>query len=240
MTKTVLSVQDIKAMFDAAESLRDQAMIAFLADTGCRVSEMLAVSPEDLDFDAGTARIPHLKLGIKKLCPGCGRMAGAKQKFCVKCGADMSGVAAEGEERRDRIIQVGSWAQGVVKTYLDKKNGGSYRDEIRVFNITRASVDAMLRRVAEKSGLTGKMMVNPETGKKHYISAHKLRDAFAVDWLSTKVTNAEAAEVQKALQLAMGHKRYETTARYQKLTPQTQKQIADQVRKGRFDGSTPA
>jgi len=44
------SAEELVRISDAAETLRDKALIAFLASTGCRVSEVCGVNRGDIDF----------------------------------------------------------------------------------------------------------------------------------------------------------------------------------------------
>ena len=64
----------------------------------------------------------------------------------------------------------------------------------------------------------------------HYVHPHTFRDSLAVDWL----TLDDTGDSQKLLQNHLGHKRYETTARYFKLTPVQVTDAADKVRRHRF------
>jgi integrase/recombinase XerD len=88
----------------------------------------------------------------------------------------------------------------------------------------------ILRECARKAGLDGEIILNPNTGRTHYIHPHILRDSLAVDWL----TLDDSGDSQKMLQEHLGHKRYETTARYFKLTPSQVARTADEVRRHRF------
>jgi integrase/recombinase XerD len=224
--KTVLTSKEITALIEAAPNLRDKVIISFLADTGCRISELLALTVDQIDFDQKMVLIPHLKAGIRKKCPQCGRSSGRRQNFCPRCGVDISQVVAEGNEERTRLITVGPEVLNLCREYMEKRNG----DTDRLISITRQMVYKIIRACAEKAGFHGQVILNPNTGRKHFVHPHSFRDSLAVDWL----TMYGSAEGQKALQDQLGHKRFETTARYFKLTPARVAETANKVRRSRF------
>ena len=56
--------------------------------------------------------------------------------------------------------------------------------------------------------------VNPETGKVHNVSPHKLRDAFAV----MAVKQNDSGDGLRMLQEHLGHQNFNTTAKYRKVS----------------------
>jgi len=226
MLKTFLTSDEVREMVEAAPTLRDKVIVSFLADTGCRVSELLRLKTQHIDFDRRLVLIPHLKAGLKKKCPGCGRAVGRRHNFCPKCGKNISNVEAEGSEERTRLVNVGDETLNLCREYIEKRRNNS--DQL--ISLTRQMVGVIIRRCATAIGLGEKVMLNPETGKQHYVHPHTMRDSLAVDWL----TLDDSATSQKALQGHLGHKKYETTARYQKLTAESVADVADKVRRHRF------
>jgi integrase/recombinase XerD len=224
--KTYLTPDEIRSMVDNAPTLRDKLIISFLADTGCRVSELLQLKTEHIDFDRQLVLIPHLKVGLRKKCPNCGKSTGRRQNFCPKCGTDISQVTAEGTEERMRLVNVGQKTLDLCRQYLELRKNKTER----LINLTRQTVYHLIRECARKAGLDGQVILNPETGRMHYVHPHNLRDSLAVDWL----TMDDSGDSQKMLQDHLGHKRYETTARYFKLTPSQVARTADEVRRHRF------
>ncbi len=136
-------------------------------------------------------------------------------------------VIAEGIEERKRLVSVGKETMTLVKEYIEKREN----PDGRLINLTRQSVYYIVRNAAEKAGLAGKTIMNPETGKLHYVHPHNFRDSLAVAWLD--LAGSDAGK-QKALQDHLGHKRFETTMRYHKLTPTDVQEVGDEVRKKRF------
>ena len=228
--KTYLTPTEIKDMVEAAPYLRDEVCIKFLADTGVRVSEFLGVRVENIDFDKRLVMIPHLKVGIRKHCPNCNHTAGTHTKFCANCAADLSKVPTTGKLDRTRVIPLGQDTLDKIKEYLEARPEKSDY----LMPLTRRSIYNIVKMAAEKAGLSGKVILNPETGKRHFIHPHSFRDALAVDWFATAPEGYTEDESRKALQTQLGHVRYETTVRYQKLSPDTARDIGDIIREKRF------
>ena len=59
--KAYLEPAEVEQLEEAAEYLRDKLLIRLLFRLGCRISEALAVTIDDIDFDRGTVTIEHLK-----------------------------------------------------------------------------------------------------------------------------------------------------------------------------------
>jgi len=224
--KTYLTSEEIMAMINWPDNLRDRVILAFYADTGCRVSELLKLKVEDIDLEGEQALIPHLKRGIKKKCPGCGRAAGRNTQFCSKCGEDLSNIFPEGIEERSRMISLGSGLVELLKEYTEGMEPGDI-----LIPLTRQSVYNLVRKAAAAVGLDEKVIRNTDTGKRHFVHPHAFRASLAVAWLGIAGTDSGK---QKALQEHLGHKRFETTMTYNKLTPATVKRIGDEVRRVRF------
>lgn len=224
--KTTLTPDDINRMISAARCQRDQVIAQFFKDAGCRISELLAVTLDNIDFDAGTVLIPHLKRGAKKKCPECGRTAGRASKWCSRCGADLSKVDAEGILERSRIINLGTETISLLRDFTT----GMDRNQ-KIINLSRQMVYNIIRELASTAGLSGKQLLNPESGKKHYVHPHIFRASLAVDWLEVAAGNANK---QKALQEHLGHKSFDTTMKYDKLSPSQIRKVSDEVRQARF------
>jgi integrase/recombinase XerD len=59
--KTYLEPGEVDVMEKAASNLRDKVLIRILFRLGCRVSEALGLTVEDIDFNRGILTIQHLK-----------------------------------------------------------------------------------------------------------------------------------------------------------------------------------
>ena len=224
--KTFLTSDEIQRMIDQALYLRDKVILSFYADTGARVSELLKLKVENLDLENNVVLIPHLKRGIKKRCPDCGRSAGRNTPFCSKCGYNLSKVVAEGIEERSRLINIGPETAKLFKEYTKNLEPSE-----QIIKLSRQRIHLIVRDAAQAIGIKGKAILNPESGKKHYVHPHSFRDALAVSWLS--IAGSDVGK-QKALQEHLGHLKFETTIKYNKLSPAKVKQVSDEVRQMRF------
>lgn len=68
--KTYLDLNELKHLEEQAKCLRDRLLLRLLARLGCRISEALPLRVEDIDFEAGTLTILHLKSRTNLYCPG--------------------------------------------------------------------------------------------------------------------------------------------------------------------------
>ena len=79
------------------------------------------------------------------------------------------------------------------------------------FGINRHRAWQVVRECADRAGLPS--LVNPETGKVHGVSPHKLRDAFAV----MAVQRDDSTDSVRMLQEQLGHANVGTTLCYRKV-----------------------
>ncbi len=70
----------------AATNSRDKLLDRLLARLGARISEILALTVEDVGLREGTVMIEHLKVRLKLVCPSCGARLGRCHTFCPKYG----------------------------------------------------------------------------------------------------------------------------------------------------------
>ena len=63
--KTYLNPSEVASLEEMATRFRDKLLIRLLFHLGCRVSEALALSVEDVDFERGMVTIKHLKTSLK-------------------------------------------------------------------------------------------------------------------------------------------------------------------------------
>jgi integrase/recombinase XerD len=220
--KTYLEPNEIESLINAAPTLRDKLIIRLLYRLSCRVTELINIKVDEIDWARGLVLIQHLKTGIKKECPKCHAKIGRKSNFCPKCGENTSMVQASlGEEVRKRFISIDKETLIMAKEYVEKRKANSDR----LIPLTRQMITHIVQEVAKAAGLGGKILLNPETGRMKGISPHRFRDAAALRWLEKRGD----VEGQKALQEHLGHKSYATTARYLKLSPSQVQKIHREV-----------
>jgi integrase/recombinase XerD len=211
--KVYLEPNEITLMEKATTNLRDRLLIRILFHLGCRVSEALALTVEDIDFDHGTITIKHLKARLKLSCTECGQRLGRSHTFCPKCGTKVAKAQTEQQEhRRMRTLPVDSDTLGILKEYICR-GGPVLRGGNRViFGINRHRGWQIVRECAERASLP--KLVNPETGRVHNVSPHRLRDAFAVH--AVKIN--DSGDGLRLLQEHLGHASFNTTAKYRKVS----------------------
>ncbi len=208
VAKVYLEPQEVQKLEDGAEYLRDRLLVRILARTGCRISEALSIKASDIDFDAAMVTIKHLKAGTKLACPDCGARLSKNARFCPGCGAKVTAaVAKEQQHQRIRSIPVDDETLDVLREYI--RLGGSRNGNL--FAINRSRAWQIVHELAGRANLPE--LVHPESGKRHSVSPHRLRDAFAVH--AVKVD--DSGDSLRMLQEHLGHKSFNTTARYRKI-----------------------
>jgi integrase/recombinase XerD len=217
--KTYLEPSEISLLEKATSNMRDRLLIRVLFHLGCRVSEALALAVEDTDFNHGTITIQHLKASLKLSCTGCGQRLGRSHMFCPKCGVRVTKAQVEQlEHRRQRVLPVDSDTLGMLKEYI-RRGGPVLRDGKRlIFGINRHRGWQIVKGCAERANLP--KLVNPETGRIHNVSPHKLRDAFSV----RAVKMDDSGDGLRLLQEHLGHASFNTTAKYRKVSGEEHKE----------------
>jgi integrase/recombinase XerD len=118
----------------------------------------------------------------------------------------------EQEHRRQRVLPIDSQTLDMLKEYIER-GGPVVRDGKRlIFGINRHRAWQIVKACAEKARLP--KLVNPETGRVHNISPHRLRDAFAVH----AVKLDDSGDGLRLLQEHLGHQSFNTTAKYRKVS----------------------
>ncbi len=217
--KTYLEPIEISLLEKATSNMRDKLLIRVLFHLGCRVSEALALAIEDIDFDHGTITIEHLKANLQLSCTACGQRLGRSHLFCPKCGIKIEKAQAEHHERRrQRILPLDDDTLRMLNEYV-RRGGPVLRDGKRlIFGINRHRGWQVIKECAERANLP--KLVNPETGRVHNVSPHKLRDAFAVCAVKTD----DSGDGLRLLQQHLGHASFNTTAKYRKVSGEEHKQ----------------
>ncbi len=211
--KAYIEPEEVTLMEKATTNLRDRLLIRLLFHLGCRISEALALKVEDIDFTQGTVIIVHLKHRVNLSCTSCGARLGMSHAFCPQCGGKVEKAQTEQREhRRQRVLPVDSEIVSMLKDYI-RRGGPVLRDGERlIFGVNRHRAWQIVKECAEKAGLP--KLINPETGRVHNVSPHKLRDAFAVH----AVKLDDSGDGLRLLQEHLGHQSFNTTAKYRKVS----------------------
>jgi integrase/recombinase XerD len=211
--KAYLEPEEVVQMEKAASNLRDKLLIRILFHLGCRVTEALGLTVEDIDFSRSLLTIKHLKIRVKLSCSNCGTRLGAAHLFCPKCGSRIEKSQAEEQEHcRQRVLPIDADTLKMLKEYV-RRGGPILRNgKNLIFGVNRHRAWQIIKQCAEKAGLP--KLVNPETGRVHNVSPHKLRDAFAV----MAVKQNDSGDGLRMLQEHLGHQSFNTTAKYRKVS----------------------
>ena len=229
--KTYLDVEEIDLMEKSATNLRDRLLIRLLFRLGCRVSEALALTPDDIDFNRGSVTIMHLKSRFRLSRTRCGARLGRSHTFCPKCGAKVEKVLVqEREHRRLRTLPLDEDTLQGLGEYIRRGGAVCQKGKMLIFGINRHRAWQVIRDCAEKAGLP--KLVTPETGKIHNISPHRLRDAFAVH----AVKLDDSGDGLRLLQEHLGHTNFNTTAKYRKVSGKEQRDWYDKLWRKRSPG----
>jgi len=217
--KAYLETEEVARLEESTTNLRDRLLIRLLFHLGCRISEALALSVEDIDVQRGTVVIQHLKFRLKLICPQCNAGLGKSHSFCPKCGIRVEGAVAQAKEhRRVRTLPVDGETLQMLGDYI-RRGGPVTRDGVTlIFGINRHRAWQVVRQCAERAGLS--TLVNPETARVRGVSPHRLRDAFAVHAMKLD----DSGDGLRLLQEHLGHASFNTTARYRKISGKEHRQ----------------
>lgn len=232
MGKAYLEDDDIENLERAATNMRDLLLIRILFHLGCRVSEALALEVDDIDFMQGTVRIQHLKTRINLACPECSARLGKNHSFCPKCGAAIKAtISREQEHRRMRTLPLDRDTLEILSNYVRRGGPVNRKGKRLIFGINRHRAWQIVKECAQRVGLP--KLVNPETGKIHNISPHRLRDAFAVH----AVKLDDSGDGLRLLQEHLGHVSFNTTAKYRKVAGEELKGWYDKLWSKKINGT---
>jgi len=215
VAKAYLDPQDVRLLEEHASSLRDRLLIRILFRTGCRISEVLGLRVEDVDFEQGTLTIEHLKVRVSRTCHHCGARLARSHVFCPDCGTRVSLPEVREQERhRIRTVAIDPATLAMLRDYIERGGPVSRNEKLLLFEVSRSHARRIVRECARRAGL--EPLVNPETGRLRGVSPHRLRDAFAV----MAVQRDDSTDGVRMLQEQLGHASIGTTMRYRKVAGQ--------------------
>jgi len=120
-------------------------------------------------------------------------------------------VAREQEHRRMRTIPVDGDTLAMLRDYIEWGGLVKRAGKTLLFGINRHRAWQIVKECANRAGLP--KLVNPESGKVHNVSPHRLRDAFAVHAIKID----DSGDGLRLLQEHLGHASFNTTAKYRKV-----------------------
>jgi integrase/recombinase XerD len=151
-----IPVEDVERLLaaagtdDAARSLRDRALLELLYGTGARISEVVGLAVDDIDFDTGVVRL-YGKGAKERLVP-LGSFAKAALSRYLSAGRPVLAAAA-------RAPAPSASARGAI--FLNARGG----------RLSRQSAWAVLRDAAARAGLHA--TISPHT-LRHSFATHLL------------------------------------------------------------------
>ena len=212
MIKAFLEAEEVERLEKAATNPRDRLLIRLLSHLGCRISEALGIKVDDIDLDNCTITIQHLKARMKLSCPHCGARLGKSHVYCPKCGVGVENANAEEKEhRRMRTLPIDGDTLRMLKDHISRGGPVSLESNRLIFAINRHRAWQIVRQSAERAGLPN--LINPETGRIHGVSPHRLRDALAI----RAVRIDDSGDGLRLLQGHLGHRSITTTMQYRKV-----------------------
>ena len=224
MAKAYLELEEVDQLEEAGEYLRDKLLIRLTFRLGCRISETLGISVDDIDFGQGTVTIEHLKARVNLSCPDCGTRLSKTARFCPSCGVKVEkAIAEEKEHRRVRTLPIDAETLDMIRDYIDRGGPVSHNGKQLLFGISRRHAWKIVRDCAERAGLGE--LVNPDTGRMRGVSPHRLRDALAV----MAVRHDDSTDSIRMLQEQLGHANIGTTMKYRKVAGQELKEWYDDL-----------
>jgi len=210
--RAYLEPEDVEAIEKVAICLRDKLLIRLLFRSGCRISEALSIGVDDVDTNQSTVTILHLKTRLNLKCPSCDAQLGRKHVFCPGCGERVErAISRAKEHRRVRTLPLDEETVSMLREYIQRGGPVLRQGKKLLFGINRHRAWQVVKECADRAGLPE--LVNPETGRVHSISPHRLRDAFAVHAMKFD----DSADGLRLLQEHLGHASFNTTARYRKI-----------------------
>ncbi|MBA7506477.1 Tyrosine recombinase XerC [subsurface metagenome] len=213
MAKVYLELEDIEQLEAATTCMRDHLLIRLLFWSGCRISEALGITVEDVDPAQGIT-IKHLKARTRLLCPYCETRMSRAAKFCPGCGKEVpTPIRKEQEAHRQRTIPLDDETMKLLTRFINEDHTKGL-----IFKICRNHAWKIVKDCAERAGV-GKL-VNPETGEIRGVSPHRLRDAFA----TMAVLQDDSTDSIRSLQEQLGHASIATTMKYRKIAGKEQRE----------------
>lgn len=149
--KAYLEPGEVARLEESAANLRDRLLIRILFHLGCRVSEALGLTVDDIDPDDCTITIQHLKTRMQLACLNCGARLGKRHIYCPKCGVSVEKrVAREMEHRRVRTLPIDANTLMMLKDFISRGVTILREGKHLIFSISRHRAWQIVKECAEK------------------------------------------------------------------------------------------
>jgi integrase/recombinase XerD len=136
--KTYLESEELELLELSTTNPRDRLLIRLLSHLGCRVSEALALTIEDVDFQERMITIQHLKTRLKFACSHCNAKLAASHVYCPRCGIEVEKAVAQLKEHcRLRTLPLDGDTFEMIRDYVNR--GGLVPRNVKrlLFSISR-------------------------------------------------------------------------------------------------------
>jgi len=128
--------EHVAMLEQAATSQRDRLIIRLLFYLGCKVSELLGLTTEDIDLANCKIRIRYLKHHTSRHCPYCHSLLVAKLVHCSVCAKKVTKAEKESIAiQRQRILPVDSETMNRIQAYTSTAKLKSIGGQQLLFSI---------------------------------------------------------------------------------------------------------
>lgn len=170
--KGYLTPEEIEKLLKATKNIKERLTIQLLWRTGCRISELLQIRIENIDWKERTIVIPTLKR----------RKEGVfRRVFIDQNTLDLIKEFIKDKKQGLLLGEAYGWREG------DKKDDAVHKSR----EIARVKAFQMFRKVGKRAGIT-------RVGSKG-LHPHQLRHSLAVHWVKKFKTPEDLKHLQKLL-----------------------------------------
>ena len=230
----VLTIDEVDRLIAAAKNPLEAAIVEFFYSTGVRVSELVAMRLEDVNFATGVARVKNGKGGKDRIVL-FGRKADAALRRMIKWRPPKAGFLFEAPSRLGHmLVHNGSWYGAFYDKSLNT-NSRHFR-QVRLGRVSDLPTHPQARQVFDRilaaspsykprparpyaAGVIERMVrrIGIRAGIGH-VHPHALRRAFASHMLD------RGADL-RAIQDLLGHESVKTTQKYTWLSDAKLKEV---------------
>ena len=119
--KTYLNPEEIEQLKNAAETLRDKLFIEILCCLDCRLSEVLSIEIDHINFQNGTITVKHFESCNRTMCPHCNTKLGRNIELCPGCGRHVAdSIKREQEHNSQRVVSVDQETLKMIEEFVEQ------------------------------------------------------------------------------------------------------------------------
>lgn len=179
--KGYLGPDQVQKLMDSASNIRDELLVRIPWRTGIRVSELIAIRIQDIDFDNRAVFIKVQKVRRK------------------------DGVVQE----RKRVVPIDRGTLNMIEDYLEWRKQFPYRGDL-LFPITRQRVNQIFWKLAKKAGIgeIGDPLVSKRRKLhphhlRHSFAIHCIKNGMSIDRLQKIMGHQSPATTSVYLQYSL-------------------------------------